>query len=87
MDGLGVLGQVILFQPAPFTSEIPQDDKISTYPERICIFQVCLGISLLSMNEMRELGRITEEEDWGVVEHPIEVSLFGLDLERKSLRR
>ena len=38
MDGLGVLGQVILFQPAPFTSEIPQDDKISTYPERICIF-------------------------------------------------
>ena len=36
---------------------------------------------------MRELGRITEEEDWGVVEHPIEVSLFGLDLERKSLQR
>ena len=34
---------------------------------------------------MGELGRIAEEKDWGVIEHPIKVSFFGLDLDRKSL--
>jgi len=34
---------------------------------------------------MGELGRIPDEKDWGVVEHPIEVSFFGLELDRESL--
>ena len=38
------------------------------------------------MDEMGELGGIAEEKDWSVIEYPIEVSFFGLDLDRKSLR-
>ena len=37
------------------------------------------------MDEIGELGRIAEEKDWGVVEHPIKVSFFSLDLDRESL--
>ena len=85
MDGLGVLGQVILIKPTAFVSETPQGDEFSTYPKHIGIFQVRLRIPLLSMNEMGELGRITDEKDWGVVEYPIEVSFLRLDLDRKSL--
>ena len=46
---------------------------------------MCLGIPLLGVDEMRELGGIAKEEDGGVVEYPIEVSFFSLDLDRKSL--
>jgi len=35
---------------------------------------------------MGELGRIPEEKDRGVVEHPVEISFFGLDLDRESLQ-
>ena len=44
-----------------------------------------LRVPLLSVDEMGELCRITEEKDWSVVEYPIEVSFFGLELDRKSL--
>lgn len=37
------------------------------------------------MDETGELERIAEEKDWGVVEHPIEISFFSLDLDRESL--
>ena len=82
MNGLGVLGQVILFKPV---GHLRQDAGPLTYPEHIGIFQVRLGVPLLSVNEMGELCRIAEEKDWSVVEHPIEVPFFGLDLDRKSL--
>lgn len=38
------------------------------------------------MNESGELCRVTDEKDWGVIEYPIEVPFFGLDLDRKPLR-
>ena len=69
------------------SSENPRGTEIPTYPEHIGIFQVRLRISLLSVNESWELGGITEEKDWGVIEHPIEISLFGLELDRKSLHK
>ena len=86
MNGLGVLGQVILFERTPFVSEILQDGEIPTYPEHIGIFQVCLRVPLLGMDEIWELCRILYEKDGGVIEYPIEVSFFSLNLDRKSLR-
>ena len=45
-----------------------------------------LGVTLLSVDEMRELGRITDEEDGSVVEHPIEVTLLSPDLDSETTR-
>lgn len=40
-------------------------------PEHIWIFEVCLRVTFLGMYEDREFGRITQEEDWSVVEDPV----------------
>ena len=48
-------------------------------PEHIRILQVSLGVTLLSMNEMREFGGITNEENRCVVEDPIEVTFLCPD--------
>lgn len=45
-----------------------------------------LGVPLLGVNKMRELGGVSDEEDWGVVEHPVPVTVVGLQLDRKSTR-
>lgn len=45
-----------------------------------------LGISLLSVDEMRELCRIADEEDRSVVVHPIPDTFLRLDLHGKSTR-
>lgn len=37
-------------------------------PEHVRILQMGLGITLLSVDEMGKLGRVTDEEDRGVVE-------------------
>ena len=47
------------------------------YPEHVRIFQVSLRMSLLGVNEVRELGRVTDEEDGGVIEHPVPVTLVS----------
>jgi hypothetical protein len=53
-------------------------------PEHIRIFQVRLRMSLLSVNEVWELGRVTDEEDGSVIEHPVPVTLVSLQLDSKS---
>lgn len=40
-----------------------------------------LWISLLRVNEVGELGRVSDEEDWGVVEDPVKVALVCPDLD------
>jgi hypothetical protein len=55
-------------------------------PENIGIFQIGSRVSLLRMNEIGELDRITDEEDWGIVHHPITISLFSVELDGKSTR-
>lgn len=55
-----------------------------TYPEHVSIFEVSLGVTLLSVDKVRELGRISDEEDGGVVEDPVEVTLLRSDFERKA---
>ena len=37
------------------------------------------------MDETRKLCRIAEKKDWGVIENPIEISFFSLDLNREPL--
>lgn len=48
--------------------------------------QVSLRISLLGVNEVRELGRVAQEEDWSVVEDPIHVAFLGLHLDGETTR-
>ena len=43
-----------------------------------------LGIALLSVDEVRELGGVADEEHGRVVEHPVEVALLSLDLDRET---
>ena len=43
-----------------------------------------LGVMLLSVYEVRELGGVTDEEHGRVVEHPVEVALLSLDLDRET---
>lgn len=38
-------------------------------PEGICILEMGLGITLLGVNEMGELGGISDKEDWSIVLH------------------
>ena len=40
-----------------------------------------LGVTLLSVDEVRELGGVAEEEHGHVIEHPVEVALLSLDLD------
>ena len=53
-------------------------------PEHVSILQVSLRVTLLSVDEVRELRGITDEEDRSVVEHPVQVALVGLDLDSET---
>lgn len=57
-----------------------------TYPEHISISEMAPGVPLLGVNEVRELGRITNEEDRGVVEDPIPVTLVGPEFDGEASR-
>ena len=46
--------------------------------------EMCRRVSLLSVNEVRELGRVSQEEDWCVVCHMIPVALLGSELDGES---
>ena len=43
-----------------------------------------LGVTLLSVYEVRELGGVADEEHGRVVEHPVEVALLSLDLDSET---
>jgi hypothetical protein len=53
-------------------------------PKDIGILQVCARITLLGVNEVGELDRITDEEDWSVVHNKIAVSFLRVKLDSKS---
>lgn len=55
-----------------------------SYPEHVGILEVSLGVTLLGMDEVGEFSRIPDEEDRGVVEHPIEIALVRPNLDRKT---
>lgn len=43
-----------------------------------------LGISLLGVNEVREFGRISNEENGSVIHYPIPVTLIGSELDSET---
>jgi len=43
-----------------------------------------LGVSLLGVDEMRELGRVANEEDRGIVENPVEIAFVGANLDSEA---
>lgn len=53
-------------------------------PEHGGILQVGLGVTLLSVDEDGELGRVAKEEDGGVVEDPVPVALLGVELDGEA---
>lgn len=55
-------------------------------PEHGGILQVSLRIPLLGVNEDGELGRIPQEENRSIVEHPIPVSFIGIELDGEPTR-
>ena len=50
------------------------------------ILKICLGISLLCVDEDWEFGRITEEEDWSVIEDPVPIALLCVELDGEASR-
>jgi len=45
-----------------------------------------LRVTLLSVNEMRKLSRVSQEEDRSVVEDPVHVALLSPELDREASR-
>lgn len=61
-------------------------DKAEEVPDCICIFQVCLWVTLLRMNKIRKLQSVSNEEYRGVIANHIPDSFFGVELQGKSTR-
>ena len=82
MDRLGVLREVVL--ECRFSTDCCVKVTESAYPEHVGILEVSLRVTLLSVDEVRELGGVTNEEHRGVVENPVKVALLGLDLDGET---
>lgn len=50
----------------------------------VCVGEVGGGVTLLGVDEVRELGGIPEEEDGGIVGHVVPVALLSPELHRKA---
>ncbi len=53
-------------------------------PKHVGIFEMGLGVTLLGVNEVGELGGIANEKDGGVVEYPIPVAFVSAKLDRET---
>ena len=56
-------------------------------PVQGCVVRVVLvrlRVALLRVDEVRELGRVTDEEDRGVVAHEVPVTLVRAELDREA---
>lgn len=53
-------------------------------PSSVRILDTSSGVSLLAMNEVRELDWVANEEHWSVVAHHIIVALFSVELNGKT---
>lgn len=49
-------------------------------PEHVRALEVGLGVTLLGVDEIRELRGVSDEEDWGVVASHIPVAFLGVEL-------
>jgi hypothetical protein len=90
MNRLRVLGEIVLKERKEFAltsasqNTSPQTRLKETDPEHISILEMGLRVPLLGVNEVRELGRVADEEHWGVVEDPVPVAFVGAKLDRET---
>jgi hypothetical protein len=45
---------------------------------------MCLRVALLGVNEVGELGGVANEEDWSIVENPVEIAFVGANLDSEA---
>jgi hypothetical protein len=81
MNRLGILTEIVL---TSFNYRIYRQNSDKAHPESIRVLQVRLRIPLLCVDKVGKLGGITDEEDGGVVEHPIPVTLLSSELDSKA---
>ena len=55
-----------------------------THPKHVRVLKVCLRVALLGVNEMGELGGVAKEEDWGVVENPVEIAFVSANFDSEA---
>ena len=55
------------------------------YPEHVGIFQVSLRVSLGSMDQVRVLAGVPDEEGRSVEKDPIQVALLGLQFDSETI--
>jgi len=53
-------------------------------PKHVRVLQMGLGMPLLSVNKVGEFGGVTDEEDGGVIEDPIPVTLISSELDGEA---
>lgn len=53
-------------------------------PEHGGIFEICLGVPLLGVDEEGEIGGITDEKDGGVVVNPVPVTLICIEFDGEA---
>lgn len=61
-------------------------DLTQEIPKHIWILQIGLRISLLSVNKIRELLRISDEKDRSIVSNHIPIPFFSIEFDCKSSR-
>lgn len=54
-----------------------------THPECVRVLQMRLRVTLLGVDEVRELGRVSNKENGGIVEDPIEIAFVCANLDGK----
>ena len=79
---VGVWGTTVTEEGHDLVNRLLVSGKI--VPEHGGILQVGLWVALLCMDEDGELGGVTDEEDRGVVEDPVPVTLLGVELDRET---
>ena len=57
-----------------------------THPKHVRVLKMCLRVALLGVNEVGELGGVTNEEDRGIVENPVEIAFVSANLDGKPTR-
>lgn len=55
-------------------------------PEHSGVLEMCLRVPLLGVDEVREFGRVTYEEDGSVVKDPIPITFLGPELDGETAR-
>ena len=78
-----VSGKVI---PEPNANQYMSLQRIFPNSSHGCILEVGLWVALLSVYEDREFRRVTEKEDWSVVEDPVPIAFLSIEFDGEASR-